>query len=505
MTQQLTFIGGSGRRLAALLFALLVFLGSVGAARPVTLAMSAQPDTLDPQVTAATAAFQVGRSIYDTLVMVGPDGALTPGLATSWEVSGDALTYTFELAEAAFHDGSAFTSADVVASLNRIRDPELGSPKLPEFEKIVSVEPLGERSVRVTLAEPQPAFLATLASGWGAVLPAAKLKAGHDFGNRPVGTGPFVFERWVRDSAITLSANPDYFLGAPKVEGVVIRFVTDSAVQLQGLVAGEFDIIDTVAEADRPQVEADPALKLVREPSGLVLVAGLNTRNAPLDDPRVRRALNLAVDTEVVMEVAYAGGHQVGTFMEAGSPWYPATVEPFPFDPEGAKALLAEAGFGNGFKLNMVLPQPYEEHLRAGQVVQDYLSAVGVNAQISIVEWGVWLSEVYGGPREFDITVVGHTGKLDPSGRLAGLGVPERNYTGLDDSELAELIARADVTADEAVRRELYAEALELIHEEAPFIFFGTPDRVYARSAAVEGFWMTPLLDTFVFAETTLE
>ncbi len=484
---------------------LLPLLGGGALAQTLTLAMSAQPDTLDPQVTAATAAFQVSKSIYDTLLEVDRDGNLVPALATSYEVSDDGLTYTFQLAEATFHDGTTFGPDDVVATLDRIRAEETASPKGNEFAAIVSVEPQGESAVKLTLSEPQPALLASLASGWGAMLPNEKLAEGHDFGNAPVGTGPFRFVGWTRDNALTLDANPDYYQGAPQLERVVIRFVTDSAVQLQGLLTGEFDVIDTVAAADRPAVESNPGLTLVREPSGLVLVAGLNTRRDYLSDARVRRALNLGVDTATVMEVAYAGGTQVGTFMEAGSPWYPESVEPFPYDPEAARALLEEAGVPQGLTLDLVLPQPYEEHIVAGQVVQDYLKDLGIDAQIRIVEWGVWLSDTYGGPRNFDITVVGHTGKLDPSGRLTGLGNPSGNYTGLDDPELAELIATANVTPVQEEREELYEEALVRLHEQAPFIFFGTPDRVYAQQTSVEGFWMTPLLDSFDFREATID
>lgn len=486
------------------LVSLLLFAGSLASAQTITMAMSAQPDTLDPQVTAATAAFQVSKSIYDTLVEVDRAGNLVPALASAYEVSADGLTYTFELAAATFHDGTTLDAADVVATLDRIRAEATGSPKATEFGAIASVEAQDANTVVVSLTEPQPAFLSTLASGWGAILPSEKLAAGHDFGNQPVGTGPFSFVSWSRDNAITLAANPDYYQGAPLVDQVVIRFVVDSAVQLQGLLTGEFDVIDTVAAADQPLVENNPSLELVREPSGLVLVAGINNRRPYLSDARVRRALNLGVDTSIVMDVAYNGGTQVGTFMEAGSPWYPASVEPFPYDPEAARALLAEAGVPQGLTLDMVLPQPYEQHIRAGQIVQDYLRDLGINAQIRIVEWGVWLSDTYGGPRNFDITVVGHTGKLDPSGRVTGLGDPRLNYTGLDDPKLVGLIAAANVSTDLPARQALYAEALERIHEDAPFIFFGTPDRVHARQANLTGFWMTPLLDSFDFREAAL-
>ncbi|HET8985275.1 MAG TPA: ABC transporter substrate-binding protein, partial [Trueperaceae bacterium] len=413
------------RILIALAFATVVSLAS---AQTLTMAMAAQPDTLDPQVTSATAAFQVSKSIYDTLVEVGQDGVIAPALASSYSASDDGLSYTFNLVTTTFHDGTALDSGDVKATLERIMAEATASPKRSEFAGITSIDTPDASTVIVHLSQPQPALLASLASGWGAILPSEKLAEGYDFGNAPVGTGAFVFESWLRDNAITLSANADYFKGAPQVDEVVIRFVPDPAIQLQGLLTGEFDVADTIAAADRPTVESNAALALVEEPSGLALVAAMNTRRPYLSDPRVRQAINLAVDSQTVLDVAYGGGTPIGTFMEAGSPWLPADIEPYGYDPEQARALLAEAGVPDGWTLDMPLPQPYDAHIQAGQMVQDYLREVGINAEIRIVEWGVWLSDVYGEARAFDITVIGHTGKLDPSGRLDGYGVESENY-----------------------------------------------------------------------------
>jgi len=490
------------RTLAAALAVLT--LGVSASAQTLTMAMAAQPDTLDPQLTSATAAFQVGKSIYDGLVEVDPAGNIIPALAKSYTISNDGLAYTFQLNAATFHDGTAFDSADVVATLDRIRAEATASPKASEFANITAVTALDEHSVTISLGQPTPALLASLASGWGAMLPSEKIASGHDFGNEPVGTGPFKLAAWVRDNAITLDRNADYYQGAPALERVVIRFVNDSAVQYQGLITGEFDVIDTLPQSQQAAVESNPNLAIVREPSGTVLVAGLNARQPYLNDARVRRALNMAVDTEIVLDVAYGGGTQVGTFMEAGSPWYPESVEPFPYDPEKAKALLKDAGVPAGWTIQLVLPQPYPQHIQAGQIIQDFLREVGVNAEISIVEWGVWLSDVYGGPHNFDITVIGHTGKLDPSGRLTGLGT-DRYYTGVIDEDVANWIATANVTADPAKRQSLYTQALIRLHDDAPFIYIGTADRVYARKASVAGFWMTPLLDSFDFRAAHFE
>jgi peptide/nickel transport system substrate-binding protein len=494
------------RRLAPILFSLLLLFGlGVASAQHLTMAAAAQPDTLDPQATAATSAFAITKSLYDTLAEMNQQGEIVPSLASSWDISPDGLTYTFHLVKATFSDGTAFDSQDVKASIERIQSKALASPKRGEFEPIAHIATPDPRTVVLTLSKPDPALLATLASGWGAILPSQAIAAGHDFANHPDGTGPFRLGTWVRDSSITLIRNPDYFKGAPPLAQVTVRFVKDAAVQLQGLISGQFDVIDTVAAADEPTVTKNPALRLVKKPSGEVLVASINNRRPYLSDPRVRRALNLAIDKQTILNVAYGGGTPVGTFMEVGSPWLPASIKPFPYDPEQAKALLQQAGVPKNWTLNLVLPQPYPQHIKAGQMLQAMLRQVGVNTKIKVVEWGVWLSTVYEGAHDFDLTVIGHTGKLDPSLRLSGYGDPKTNYIGYDNPTVVKELAEAASATDPATRKALYAKVLQAMHDDAPFIYFGTPFTTYAERKSVSGFWITPLLDTFDFRTATVK
>lgn len=474
-------------------------------AQPLTVAVSAQPDTLDPQATSATSAFLTAKSIYDTLVEVAPSGEIVPAIASAWQISDDGLSWTFELRDDVnFHNGENLTSNDVRATLERAQDEAFASPKAAEYRTIAGIVTPDDHTVVLNLSAPTPALLAALASGWSAILPASLIEADHDFGNEPIGTGPFKLQRWVRDSFIELVRNDDYYQGPANVESVTIRFVNDSSVQYQGLLAGEFDIIDQPASADFPLIESNPALVLSQGPSGIVNVAAMNTRRAPFDDVRVRQALNYAVDKDVINEVAYGGGYLVGTFMEYGSPWLPADIQPYPYDVEKARELLAEAGYAGGFEFDLALPQPYDPHILAGQIIQSQLAEVGVTANIRIVEWGVWLSDVYGGPHDFDMTVVGHTGKLDPTGRLGGYA-KDTNYVGFSTPELTAALDLAAISPDWAERTELYGTALRILHEGAPWIFLDTPFTNIAHQANVTGFWVTPLLDTYDYRSVTID
>lgn len=489
------------RILAASAFALTM---TTAFAETLRVGVSGQPETLDPQITSATSSFQFTRSLYDTLIDLNEAGEYVPSLASDWTVSEDGLTVTFNLQDGVqFHNGETMTSADVQASLERILDPELASPKAAAFESIAGIETPDDLTVVLSLSEAAPALLADFASGWGAILPASLIEAGHDFANEPVGTGPFTFVRWVRDSSLELARFDDYFRGPASVDGVEITFVSDSAIRLQGLTSGQFHIITELATADIPTVESNPELATGTTPSGMVLVAAMNTRREPFDDVRVRQAMNLAIDKQVVLDVAYGGGFLTGTFIEPTSPWMPDGIEPYPFDQERARELLAEAGLADGFSFTMTLPNLTEAHILAGQILQSQLAEVGITSEIEVVEWGVWLNEVYSGDYDFDLTVVGHTGKLDPAGRYGGYTDAD-NYVGFSTPELAELITTAAVTPDQEARAEMYGEALQIFHDQTPWLYLGTGTTRTTTRANVSGFWITPLLDTFNFYDVTI-
>ncbi|WP_455382890.1 ABC transporter substrate-binding protein [Salinispira pacifica] len=468
-------------------------------------ALSGSPDTLDPQKTSGTLTFQVDRSIYDTLVEPDATGRLVPALAESWEISPDNLTWTFHLRHGVlFHNGDLFTSRDVKATLDRVRDPAIASPNASEFSAISAIDTPDDYTVVLHLSEPFAPLLASLASGWGAILPASLIAAGHDFDNKPVGTGPFMLSQWVRDNRIVLKKNPDYWMsGHPMIDGVDFNIITEHAVQLQGLLSGQIDIDYLLNKEDLPQVEQNPNTSYKSVLTALVCVLAMNNSRPPFDNLKVRQAINYAIDKKAALDAAYGGGKVVGTFMDYSDPYYVDYTDLYPYNPDKARELLASSGADLSRPLDLALPQNYEPHVKAGEIYQQMLSKVGLNVKIRLVDWSTWLGSVYKGGN-YDMTVIGHTGKLDPNGRLANFGTGN-SYVHWKNQKAAELIAQGRRTVGFDKRKPIYDQVLKIMAEQVPMVFVGTPYRYIGMRKNVTGFRIDPRLDTFDFRYTELK
>jgi peptide/nickel transport system substrate-binding protein len=403
-----------------------------------------------------------------------------------------------------FHNGDPLTSADVKASFERIKNKEFASPKASEYAAIASIETPDAGTVVFKLAAPATPLLAALASGWGAILPKSLIEAGHDFANKPVGTGPFVFKEWVRDNRIVLAKNPDYWMrGLPKFDGLIFQIIPERAVQVQGLIAGQIDGSDIIDQEDVPMLAASGKVNIDQPLTALILVLAMNCSKPPLDNLHVRQAVNYAIDKQAVLDVAYGGGRPIGTFMNYGNPYYKDFTSLYPYDPAKARALLAQAGVDKGTALEMVLPSNYPPHVKAGEMYQEMLSKVGLNVQIKLVDWPTWLKDVYTAAK-YDFTAIGHTGKLDPDGTLGGYGTAKR-YVRWVNETAAGFITKGATTVGEENRRKLYEQAMMIMAREVPFVFTGTSYRRVVTSKRVKGFRMDPILDTFDFRYTELQ
>lgn len=466
-------------------------------------ALSGSPDTLDPHKTSGTLTFQTLKSIYDTLVEPDKEGVLVPALAESWDISADGTEYTFKLREGVvFHNGDAFTSADVAATFDRILAEETASPKASDFGAMESVSAPDDYTVVFKLSKPFAPFLAALASGWGAILPKGLIESGHDFASQPVGTGPFSLTEWVRDSKIVLTKNEDYWMkGLPKLDTVVMNIIPERAVQVQGLLTGQVDVSYIIDKEDLPVLEENPDVVVENALSSLILVMSLNCSREYLDDIRVRQGMNHAIDKQKVLDIAYGGGEPIGTFMDYGNAYYKDFTGLYPYDPAKARQLFKDAGVGN-HEFTIFVPQNYELHVKAAEMYQEMLSDAGLNVKLQLVDWSTWLSDVYRG-HNYDMTVIGHTGKLDPNGTLGDYGTG--GYVEWYNDEAAALFDEAAVTSGYEERKALYDQGLEIMAKEVPFVFTGSSYRYIAYRSRVSDFRMTPSIDTFDFRWTEVK
>jgi peptide/nickel transport system substrate-binding protein len=496
------------KRIISIMVALALLLASGSAvfaqgSRVLNFGLSGNPDTLDPQKTSGTLTFQVLKSFYDTLVEPDTTGNIVPALAESWSVSADGLTWTFKLRkDVVFHNGQAFSSKDVKATFDRIKDEAFASPKRSEFAPIKTIATPDAQTVVFTLGSPYSPLLASLASGWAAILPSGLVESKYNFASEPVGTGPFKFERWVRDNKISMVKNDKYWIkGLPKLSRVEFNIVPERAVQVQGLLSGAIEAVEFVDPEDLPMLQANPRVSIKKELTSLIMVMAMNNARPPLTDIRVRQAVNHAIDKQLVLDIAYGGGKIGSTFLDTGNAYYTDYSSLYPYNPEKAKQLLKEAGVGNK-EFTIYVPQNYALHVKAAELYQHMLEKVGMNVKLQLVDWSTWLSSVYSGGN-YDFTVIGHTGKLDPDGTLAGYGAGK--YVKWNNPVVADLLKRAVGVSDFAARKKMYTEALEIMAKEVPFVYLGTSYRYVATRSNVVDFRMTPNIDTFDFRWTELK
>jgi peptide/nickel transport system substrate-binding protein len=285
--------------------------------------------------------------------------------------------------------------------------------------------------------------------------------------------------------------------GKPYLDDLEIKVVVETTTQLMGLSVGEFDIIHFVEPHTIPKIESNPDTKLFTHATALALVVTMNHARPPLDNLLVRRAIAHAIDRQALLDIAYTGGKTIEAFIDSESPYYLDLKEMYPYDPAQAKQLLKEAGYPDGFEITLTLPQNYTPHVNAGTMVQNMLTQVGIRAKIQLVDWGTWISQVYRG-KDYDLTIIGHTGHLDPDGRLGS----ELEYTNYTNPQVFELIEQAATTYIPEQRKALYDQIQRLMAEDAMMVFIGTPLGLRGMRRNVYGFRMTYALDTPDFRET---
>lgn len=449
----------------------------------IVVAMQLEPPHLDPTSAAAGAIDSVLYSnVFEGLTRFGPDGSVNPGLAKGWEISEDGKTYTFMLREGVtFHDGSAMDAEDVKFSLDRARAEDSANAQKALFAGIESVEVVDPLTVKVTLAAPNGNFLFNMA--WGdAVIVAPETIA--DIKTTPIGTGAFTFKNWVQGDKIDLEKNAAYWGTPAKLDKVSFKFISDPTAAFAAVMAEDVDaFVGFPAPENLPQFEADPRFQVLVGSTEGETILSTNNKMPPFDNVKVRKALAHAIDRQAIIDGAMFGyGTPIGTHFAPHNPDYVDLTANSAYDPEMAKALLAEAGYADGFKTTLKLPPPSYAR-RGGEIIAAQLRAVGIEAEISNLEWAQWLEQVFRG-KDYGLTIVSHTEPFD-----IGIYARPDYYFQYDNPSFQQLMTDLGAEADPAKRSALLATAQETISGDYVNGYLFQLAYPTVANAKVQGLW----------------
>jgi len=489
------------RRSLVLLAAAL--LASLALAQPtmggvLRVGMQTDPVGLDPHITNATSTRNMLENVYDTLVMFDSSLQIVPGLAESWTASDDGLTWTFTLREGVtFHDGTPLTASDVVFSIQRIGDPAIASPRGDDFAVVEEISAPDDRTVVMNLSEPFSPLLSKLAHSLNVVVSQAAVERYGDLQENVIGTGPFRFAEYLPQTRMILERN-DSFWGTddagnalPYLDGIEFVFYPDPTARTTAIATGNVDFIEYVPAADVDVLRADQDVAIVGGLSANFRSIYFNVQRAPFDDVNVRRAMSYAIDEQAVVDLALFGTGGVpatGTTIPSSN-YYGVSDSPYVGrDVEAATAALAASGYPDGFEYDLYVTSTYDFLRTPAEVIQSNLADIGITTNIVSEDWSIYLPKALEG--DFQATILGESGQSDPDDFLFNVFYTDNggnlgNYSNL---ELDALLEEGRQVSDQDQRRAIYAEAQEIILDQAPHVFLFHSSQFEALLQDVRGF-----------------
>lgn len=456
------------------------------------------PNLVTPQ-NQGSASMILNAVLHRGLVQYDPDGQVVPALAESWDDEG-AQVFTFHLREGlTFHDGSDLTSEDVKTSLEHMADPASVAKLFPVAGGIESIETPDDLTVVVTLAAPDAAFLSYLADVSGAILPSEEV--GSD-GPTYVGAGPFQYVSYEKGTTFVVERFDDFYEDdQPKYDTIEFDIIPDQAARDNALLSGSADMTSFVGWNSYDQVESAGNLVLDDTEGPFMYLLFNTTPDSPFADPKVRQAVAWAVDRQAVVDSALGGvGSPLsGMPIPEGSEFYNEDqAEFYTKDVDKAKALLAEAGYPDGFTARMLSSSQYDFHQDTAISVQNDLKAIGIELEMNLPDWPTRLE--VGATGDYDIAVYGTVGVTNDPAFLDQLLTPagaQNAPFGYDDSTVTELLAAGRAEADPAERKKVYDELGEYVLETAPIIGLAWRSQAYGYDESITGFSNIPGFLTF--------
>lgn len=442
--------------------------------------------SLDPHVDTDAGTRDVVFNLYEGLVKPTSDGGFIPAVASDYIISDDAKTYTFTLRDGiTFHDGTPVTIEDVKYSIDRYAEIQGESSA---FSSLVdSVEVQDDKTLVVNLKESYSEFLPMMTI---AIIP----QSNEDPAGNPIGTGPFKYVSYTPGQNLELEKYDGYWQeGVPSLDSVEFKFIADVDTAFVELQAGTIDILKYLTSAQAETLGDD--YNIVQGSMNLVHAMYLNSAYEPLSKTEVRQALCYAVDRDAINNFIFGGkSHIIGSHMiPAMSKYYEPEAETvYSYDPEKAKELLADAGYADGFDLEITVPSSYSQHVDSAQIIADELSQVGVNVTLNQVEWSTWLQDVYKGGN-FQATVIGFDGTLALSDWLKKYVTDDaKNFMHYSNTEYDDVFNTAYTTVDDDVKVENYKKAQMILAEDAAAVYIEDPANLVAVSKKFGGYTFYP-------------
>lgn len=477
--------------LALALVAMLLGLAFAQGTREETVVVAVNIDSssMNPWLSTTITDKNVVTHIYDTLLLRDENMAIQPHVAASFEPIDD-LTWEFVLRDDVFFtNGEQLTAHSVAFTVDHFRDPSLNAPSIAQFALIDRVEVVDDLTLRMITTAPFPALPAIMTEFW--IIPEGHTTevGGQGLSTDPVGSGPYMLAEWARDERVVLEANPNHWNGTPPIRFAEFRVVPDQNTRIAQAQTGEADIVAQVPSEALPLLERSGRVRIVEAPGPRAYFLTLNTRHdTPLRDQRVRQAINYAIDVEEIIEFLFEGrGNPLATLLTPEQFGYDASIEPYGYDPERARELLAEAGYPDGFSIVMQGPTSrYPKDVEVSQTIAAQLGAVGIDVDLSIIEWGTYIGQFRAedGPPMFFLGWSIPT--FDPDSILTPLLTTGNTYDRFDDPDLQALIGQARSTVDATERAEVYSEVQAALIDLAPMVYLYQLNELYAISNRVD-------------------
>lgn len=456
--------------------------------------------TLDPSKMFDGESAKVCDMVYDTLVQYRDDTTdIEPALAETWESSADGLMWTFHLRQGVqFHDGTPLNANAVVFSLTR-----LNAVSHNFYEEFIDrISPLDDFTVQITLKTPYAPFLSTMASSENAIVsPAAVAHFGENFGNNPVGTGPFKFVQWDRNDQIVLTANENHWNGKPSIDKLIFRSIPDNAERFMELQQGNLHVMEFPNSDEFAIIRGDARLELLMQPSLNIGYLAMNMEKPPFDNLKVRLAINHAINKAEIIERLYQGAGIPAKNPIPPTLWsYDDSIEDYAYNPELAKQLLAEAGYPNGFETTLwalPIPRPYIPDGQAfAEALQSDLRNIGIEAKIVTYDWPIYIDKTRNG--EHDMAMLGWSAGGDPDYFLYYLlskttaQKPALNIAFYQSDEMQVVLDLARTSTDRDERIELYQQAQAIFHRDVPWVPLAHAQRLLVIDRSVQNLKLAP-------------